>query len=446
MFNHHCSGPTRRSFLQLGSLGIGGLTLPNLLRSRALAGEPAVAPDTSVILIWCQGGPSHIDMYDMKPDAPTTHRSPFAQIPTNVSGLDICEHMPMQAKVADKFSIIRSIAHKHAGHPAGSTRFLSGYDPPIPNERVGAYPEFGSVIAKVRERVDRGVPNYISSAKQLSGGGPAYLGKSATPFVVDGDPNDDKFEVKNIAPPAALANSLDDRVRLLKELDTFRRDLDQSGSMGALDEFNQRALNLLTSQKVREAFDISKEPDSVRDMYGRHKWGQRALLARRLVEAGSSFVTMQIQRSGFGKSGNWDDHAVNWHIFDELKLRLPVYDRAVAALVSDIYQRGLDKKVLVIVTGEFGRTPKINNSRGVGRGHWSRAMSVLVSGGGLRHGQVIGATNDKAEEPKDRPLSPNDLLATVYRHMGIDTHHAFEDKAGRPIRILSDGEPISELG
>ncbi|QDU59968.1 hypothetical protein Pan216_08040 [Planctomycetes bacterium Pan216] len=439
-----CPGPvSRRSFVQLGSLALGGLTLPSLYQQRAVAsavsGEPAA--DTSVILVWLQGGPSHIDMYDMKPEAPEDYRGPFKPIQTNVEGLEICEHMPRQAKIADKLAVIRSIAHSNNQHAGGATRFLSGYVPVRPNDKNGSHPTIGSVVARVRSDIKKGIPNYISSTKAVYGGGGAYLGQAASPFVVDGDPNDPKFQVKNItARPGVLQ-----KASLLSRLDTFRRELDRSGSMTAMDEFQEQALSLLTSEKVRAAFDLSKEPDRLRDEYGRNRWGQRALMARRLVEAGCSFVTMQMQRSPFGKSHNWDDHAVNWHVFDELKLRLPVYDQAVTALVNDIYARGLNKKVMLIFAGEFGRTPRINTNRGVGRGHWARAMSVVVSGGGMRMGQVIGSTNDKAEEPKDRRMEPNDLLATTYKFLGINTHQHFENMAGVPTRILPNGEPIAEL-
>jgi len=239
---------------------------------------------------------------------------------------------------------------------------------------------------------------------------------------------------------------------LLSELDNFRRELDRSGSMDALDKFNRQALGLLTSDRVRAAFDLNNEPEVIRKRYGMNKWGQRALLARRLVEAGCSFVTMNMVNSrdvvpkGAKAAGNWDSHSVNWHIFDELKVRLPYFDESVSALIEDIYQRGLDKKVMLIVAGEFGRTPKIETTyHGAGRGHYAKAQSVLVSGGGMKMGQVIGSTDEIGSEPKDRPLEPNDLLSTVYHYLGIDQHHAFPDLSGRPTRILTHGEPITEL-
>ncbi len=436
---------SRRSFLHIGSLGLGGLCLSDWLRLRAAKAAAPSASDTAVILIWLGGGPSHVDMYDLKPNAPDSVRGPFQPISTVVPGIEICEHMPMQAKVADRFALIRSISHKWAGHQGGAQRFLTGYDPPRPQLSQGAYPEPGSIVAKVREHRDVGVPNYVCSSRGIEYAGPAYLGNAASPFVVNGDPNDPNFKVKNISPPPELADALDDRAALLGALDNFRRDLDRSGSMEALDRFDQQALSLLTSDKVRSAFDISQEPDSLRDKYGRHKWGQRALLARRLVEAGCSFVTMDMRNAGLGKASNWDDHAVNWHIFNENKLRLPVYDRAIASLIEDIYDRGLDQHVMLVVAGEFGRTPRINYNRGVGRGHYPHAMSVLVSGGNLKVGQVVGSTDEEAAHPKENPLAPEDLWATVYRFLGIDINRTFTDHTGREVRILSNGKPIAEL-
>jgi uncharacterized protein (DUF1501 family) len=276
---------------------------------------------------------------------------------------------------------------------------------------------------------------------------------------VPGDPNEAKFEVQNISLSSSLSDRLDDRVTLLRGFDRLRREIDHSGLMAAADQFNQKAVGMLTSDKARQAFDLSQEPDSLRDRYGRHAWGQRAMLARRLVEAGSSFVTMVMEnpyQSGVKslKNGtyNWDSHAVNCHLFDDAKVRLPIYDRAVTALVEDLHDRGLTKNVMLVVTGEFGRTPRISHQTGTqtgvsqpGRDHWPQAMSMLVSGGGMRTGQVIGSTNSKGEHPHSRPLTPNDLWATVYRHLGIDTEHAFPDHSGRPMPILPYGEPIAEL-
>lgn len=461
-----CPGPvTRRSFLTAGTLGLGSLSLADMLRLRAAAGETPSELDTAVIFVWLPGGPPHMEMYDMKPDAPLDYRGIFNPIATNVSGLDVCELMPLHAKCADKYSIIRSIAHNFADHGGGHKRFLTGRDPKEPTGFVNDFPAVGSVVAKCREHINRGLPNYISGTDPGRAGvdvysfGAAYLGPSYAPFNVPGDPSDQKFEVKNIALSQSISERLDDRMLLRGHFDQMRRQIDQSGLMQAMDGFQTKAVEMLTSDKAREAFDLSREPQELRERYGHHAWGQRALLARRLVEAGCSFVTMVMEKpyqSGVEwlKQGtyNWDSHAVNCHLFDDAKVRLPIYDQAVTALVEDLHNRGLDKRVLLVVTGEFGRTPRINTRSGTqtgvmqpGRDHWPNAMSLLVSGGGLKMGQVIGSTTAKGEEPKENPLTPNDLWATVYRHLGIDPAQSFDDHSGRPLPILPYGNPIAEL-
>lgn len=462
-----CNGPvSRRSVLQAGTLGLGGFGLSDLMRCRAGAGSSGRAEsDTSVIFIWLPGGPPHMETYDMKPEAPAEYRGEFRPIRTNVPGIDLCEHLPLHAKIADKFTLIRSVAHEFADHGGGHKRFLTGRRPATPTGFVNDAPAVGSIVAKMRERRNVGLPNYISGAANGRHGvdvysfGAAYLGPSYVPFSVPGDPSDSKFEVKNISLAKSNSDRLDDRLRLLNSFDNLRRNIDQSGLMDAVDGFNSKAVDLLTSDKARTAFDLSREPAKLRDRYGRHAWGQRALLARRLVEAGCSFVTMVMEnpyQSGVPrlKAGvyNWDSHAVNCHLFKDARVRLPIYDRAVTALVEDLHDRGLNRKVLLIVTGEFGRTPRINSQSGTqtgtlqpGRDHWPGAMSMLVSGGGMRTGQVVGSTTSKGERPKTRALTPNDLWATVYRHLGIDPAHTFPDHTGRPMPILPFGEPISEL-
>ncbi|MCR9234918.1 MAG: DUF1501 domain-containing protein [bacterium] len=445
---------SRRSFLQAGFLTLGGLSLADLLRLRAASAAPHKStPDTSVILIWLQGGPSHMETYDLKPNAPVEYRGEFNPIHTNVPGMDICEHLPLHAKVADRFTVIRSISHGFANHAGGAGRFLSGRDPLRPLDPISQFPTIGPIVSRMREHVNNGLPNYIGNQPRVYGGGSAYLGESALPFVVGADPNLDNFQVPNITMDDKLKERLDDRMTLLTSFDQMRRDIDQNGSLASIDKFNSKALNMLTSDKARNAFDMSQESDATREKYGRHKWGQRALLARRLVEAGCSFVTMQMQNPGVqGCAGNWDIHAVNGHLYDDLRGRLPIFDRAVSALVEDIYDRGLDEKVMVIVSGEFGRTPRINPQKGTrskimqpGRDHWPGAMSVLVSGGGMKMGQVIGSTTANGAYAKDNKLDPNDLLATMYRFLGIDHHHAFLDHSGRPMPILPKGSPIPEL-
>lgn len=445
----------RRSFFEAGSLALGGLGLSDLLRARALAKEVDRAPlDTSVILIWLQGGPSHMETYDLKPDAPVEYRGECSPISTVVPGMDVCEHLPLHAAVADRFTLIRSIAHGFANHAGGAGRFLSGYHPLRVLDPLAQFPCLGPVVSKMLDgRRDPAMPRYVANAQNVYGGGSAGLGPAYLPFVVGGDPNAPNFKVNNLSLAPSMRDRLDDRRSLLSSIDGLRREVDSSGLMESMDQFSREAVNLLTSEKAVEAFDLSREDAKVRDRYGRHKWGQRALLARRLVEAGTSFVTMQMQNPGIpGAIGNWDIHAVNGHLFDDARARLPVYDRAIAALIEDIYERGLDRKVMLIVTGEFGRTPRINPQNGTaskvmqpGRDHYPAAMSVLVSGAGMQTGQVVGSTTAKGERPKTRRLDPNDLLANVYRHLGIDYQEMIPDTSGRPVPLIPHGKPIREL-
>ncbi|QDU95996.1 DUF1501 domain-containing protein [Lignipirellula cremea] len=464
-----CSGPlSRRSFLTAGSLGLGGLGLADLLRLRAEAAarQPAGKDDdTAIIFVWLPGGPPHMEMYDMKPDAPAEYRGPFRPIATNVAGIDVCELMPRHAQIADKYNIIRSVAHEFSDHGGGHKRFLTGRDPLEPTGFVNDFPMAGSVVAKVRANRRTGVPNYICGSSRNNANvdafsfGAAYLGSAYTPYTFTGDPSDAKFKVQDLAMEESVALRLEDRAQLLSSLDRMRRQVDNTGALDAMDKYSAEAIDLLLSPQMRNAFDLSQESDELKDRYGRHAWGFRALLARRLVEAGSSFVTVVMENAHvspirYPKDGvfNWDSHAVNGHIFNDALVRLPIYDQAITALVEDLYNRGLDKRVLLVVTGEFGRTPRISYGVGSrsgvmqpGRDHWPQAMSMLVAGGGMRTGQVIGSTNAKGEHPQDRPLTPNDLWATVYRHLGIDYTQSFPNMAGRPMPILPYGEPISEL-
>lgn len=457
-----CPGPmSRRSFLEAGYLALGGLGLSDLLLKRAMAKatntQPAGNDDTAVIFIWLLGGPSHMETYDMKPDAPSDYRGQLNPITTSAPGINICELLPKHAKVADRFSIIRSISHEDSQHARGSVRFLSGRKTQSVSP-ISEFPTVGPIVSRMREHRRVGVPNYVASKPRAYGGGSAYLGESAMPFVVGGNPGAPGYTVPNLSLANGLKERLGDRVHLLKSFDRFRRDIDLKGSMESMDEINQQAMSLLTSDKAREAFDLSRESDTTRDRYGRHKWGQRTLLARRLVEAGSSFVTMYMNNPdvpGTQKNRihtNWDIHAINGDMYYDLGVRLPHFDSAVSALIEDLYDRGLDKKVMLIVSGEFGRTPRITVQPGTrskvmqpGRDHWPGAMSVLVSGGGAPMGQVIGSTTSKGEYAKDNKLDPNDLLSTIYRFLGIDQHHEFLDRSGRPMPILPHGTPIREL-
>jgi hypothetical protein len=342
---------------------------------------------------------------------------------------------------------------------------MTGRIPQTPVDTVNDAPAVSSIVAKQREHLQRGVPNVVAATDAGRGGvdvfafGSAYLGAAYNPFTVAGNPNAEDFQIQDLSVSQEMETRLGDRETLLGELDHFRRKVDASGAMSAMDQFNQKAFELLTGPAARKAFDLSQEDPRVRERYGRHPYGQRCLMARRLVEAGCSFVTVVLENpvSGHGPmpknaTYNWDSHAVNCHIFDDARFRFPYYDQAVAALIEDVYARGLDKRVMLVITGEFGRTPRIENTIGSqtgvlqpGRDHWPNAMSLLVAGGGMRTGQIIGSTTSRGEVPKDRRLTPNDLWATVYRHLGIDYEQSYLDHGGRPMPILPFGEPIREL-
>ena len=457
-----CPGPvSRRDFMGMGALSLGALSLPDLYRARAAANTPETTSgdDTAVILIWLPGGFPHMETYDMKPDAPAEYRGAFAPIRTNVPGLDVSEHLPLHAKVADRFALIRSISHTFSDHGGGHKHFLTGRAPFQPVGFVNDHPMVGSIVAKVRERRNVGIPNYVAGMDDGRQGvdvfsfGSAYVGPAVHPFVVPGNPLSPTFGVKNVAVPESMAPVMEDRRALLARFDTIRRDIDATGSMSAMDVFNRKAVDLVTSSKTRDAFDLTREPQAVRERYGLHQYGQRALLARRLVESGVSFVTMVMENATpLGQpmpkdcTYNWDCHAVNCNIFTDAAHKLQYYDRAITALIEDLYARGLDKKVMLIVTGEFGHTPRLETGGArPGRDHWPQSMSLLVSGAGMKTGQVIGSTNAKGEHPKDRPLSPQDLWASMYKHLGIDPEASFPDHSGRPMPILPYGSAIKEL-
>jgi uncharacterized protein (DUF1501 family) len=435
----NCEGISRRSFLKIGTLGLGGLALPGLLRLRA-AGAAAgrSAADTSVILIWCDGGPSQFETYDPKPDAPVEYRGPWKAIQTRLSGVHFCELLPRQAQLADKLAIIRSCAHLESGHGSAVKNLNTGYlHPPGTNEGTFLYPAVGSIVAKVREARSRDLPHHVNipTAGVFKGdiGGGAYLGTAYDPFAVN--PVDGPKAVQ--VPGELSAERLLERKSLLGSLDRLRREVDTSGMMEGMDTFTRQAFEMVTGKAAREALDLSRESTTLRERYGMtaergHSWGQSMLLARRLVEAGVSFVTVGC--------GGWDDHGQD--LVKDMPRRAPIYDAAVSALIEDLHDRGLDRKVAVLIWGEFGRTPRINKG---GRDHWPSSMSVLLAGGGLKMGQVIGSTNEKGERPRDRPLHPNDVLATMYEFLGIDHTQAFVNPQGRPIPILPHGTPIAEL-
>lgn len=431
----NCDGVSRRNFLRVGALAAGGLTLADQLRTDAQAAETGKStPRKAVIQVWLAGGPSHIDMYDLKPHAPAEFRGEFKEIDTNVPGIRISEHLPHQAAIFDKLAVVRSGTHTNAGHGMGSQWMLTGYQPTIEvNDNI--YPACGSVVSRMQGPNAAGMPAYVNLPRRLGLGNAAYLGASYNPFAPDDDPNSDGFKVRNLKMPGRVTEErLDRRRSLLAEVDTIRRDVDTKGDLVGLDKFYRDAMEMITSDRAMKAFHIQSEDPRLRDQYGRNDLGQSCLLARRLVESGVSYVTIQA-------GGGWDTHGDN---FSQLKNNLlPKYDRAVAALVKDLHDRGLHDQVLVMTFGEFGRTPRING--GAGRDHWPGAMSVLYAGGGLRMGQAIGTTDARAEYPATRAASPGCLLSTMYHTLGIDYQSVFYDQGRRPLAILNEGRPIEEL-
>ncbi len=475
--SQRCSLPlNRRQWIQLGGLSMGALCSGMAPGARVLAESRLVAKDGygqalpqlnddfSVILFWAYGGPSHIDMFDLKPDAPSEYRGPFRPIQTNVSGVEISEQMPRLSKIADKFTIVRSLHHQRAEHSGGTNRFLTGYSSVQRNLGRSEFPDLGSVVAKHGEHQVTGSPLYIANTPSY-GAGPAYLGPSCEAYM----PNPDMQTASgaNRYDPVALYRSptaendltisadglanLSRRRRVLANLDRLSREIDSTRMMASMDVFQQRAMAMLASPRIKQAFDLSRENKKTLQRYGDTHWGKSLVTCRRLVEAGARFVQCQATfrlKPETGRTSTWDDHSVNSDIFKSYGEKIPVLDQAVSALIEDLYRRGLNQKVLFVFCGEFGRTPLIRNqdaSGRPGRDHWPQAMSVLLAGGGLRMGQVIGKTNPRAEEPVDRIMDSNCLLATVYRKFGVDTTRSFLNNSGRPVPILTEGEPIREL-
>jgi hypothetical protein len=463
-----CRGPIdRRTWLKLGGLSLGALVSglePHLAGLLAAEQRHGLSKDFSVILFWANGGPSHLDTFDLKPEAPAEIRGPFKPIATNVPGMLINERFPLLAKMADRFTLVRSLRHNRAEHSGGTHRFLTGYSSVAANLQDSEYPDIGSIVARQLEGQARDVPVYVGNTK-FYGGGPAYLGPSAAPFMPSPNPLTstgantyepvplfiDHPERSSLVLSSEGTLTLQRRETLLRDLDDLPRRLDRPDALLGFDDFQKRAVAMLTGSRTRTAFDLSRETPQVRERYGDTHWGKSLLTARRLVEAGVRFVQCQANfrlKPETGVVSTWDDHSVNSDIFKAYDEKLPVLDQAMSALVQDLDQRGLSGHVLFLFCGEFGRTPKIeyqDPSRRPGRDHWPRAMSIFLAGGGLKMGQVVGATNARGEEPSRRGMDSNCLLATIYHKFGIDVRHLYHDRAGRPIPILPDGEPIAEL-
>lgn len=471
-----CPGPfvsqsrDRRAFMKFGLLGTAGLTLSGLLRMRAQASEQSdnqlvrSRSGKSVIMVWQPGGCSHIDTYDPKPNASSDYRGPFGQIPTKLPGFQFTELIPKQAAIADKMVVLRSMYQHAPGHPAGTMQLLTG-DPETRDKPAPKYPDWMSVAHYLLEKqtagASKGLPGYIGINPPLEYNGPAYLGDSYSAFSITGDPSAPNFVVPNIGlTDANEIGRIQRKVGLRQKLDTLDRAFDRSGELGALDQFEEQALALLTRPETKRAFDLSLESDAIRDRYGRNSWGQQLLMARRLAEAGVDIVTTSLSGKLCGRVHNWDDHAVNHNVFEALKFRAETYDQAVTALIEDIFARGLDKQILVVVTGEFGRTPRISyepstgagdgsapaGTKQPGRDHWVRGFTNIWAGGGIQAGQIVGATDKLGEDAVDRRCGPGDFLATIYHHLGIDSSKVFiQDFNGRPTPIVDHGKPIPEL-
>lgn len=449
----NCSGASRRAALKLGTLGLSGLTLGDVLRLRA-EGAPSESArkDSAVILLWLDGGPSQLETYDPKPEAPSEYRGPWSALQTNVPGMLVSEILPLHARHADKMAFVRSVHHGTGDHFAAGHWMLTGKFGATSVALAQKFPSVGSYAAKVRGANAPGVPPYVglpaAQSIYLYPGyqGAAYLGAAYNPFDVDREysylgaasalPSRPPRCLDLFTPPDATVTRK--RLDLLTGLDRIARDVDRSGVMESLDKYQQQAVSMMLSGRARGAFDLSKEDPRSLDKYGRNPWGMYTLMARRAVEAGVTFVTVDMP--------HWDDHS-NIAVGHGVKLK--AVDQAVYALIEDLVTRDLLDRVLVVVMGEFGRTPRINTGQpGIpipGRDHWGDAISVMLAGGGLRGGQVVGATTSKAEHPTERPLKPGDVLATIYRVLGIDPSMAFNDFAGRPVPILDEGKPISEL-
>jgi len=438
MMKPFCDGITRRDGLRLGTAAMFGLpfTTANALRAAEVK-KPA--KDISLIFVFLHGGLSTIDTFDMKPDAAVEFRGEFKPVPTKLPGLQVCEHLPKMARETDKYSLIRSFRHHNSDHGPADHYMLTGYFPTAgfnpnltPNNQRPAH---GSVIAKKLGPVGS-VPPYVCLPKMHPSCGPAYLGANHAPFVIDSDPSAPNFQVPDLAPPPTIAaDRLADRRHVLEQVDRFQKSAESRANRqaGAVETFQGKAFDLMTSRDTKKAFDISAEPDKLRDAYGRHSLGQSCLLARRLVESGVRCVTID--------HSNWDTHDGN---FATLKNSLlPMFDAGISTLFRDLSERGLLDTTMVVVTGEFGRTPRINKN--AGRDHWGPAFTLLLGGGGLKGGVVVGASDARAEKPATDPYGPEDLAATMYTRMGIDPKDEFHTPDGRPVAIVNNGKTIKEL-
>jgi hypothetical protein len=444
----YCDGLDRRSFLSLGIAGMAGVGLPQLLAAKDAS---PTSKKTSVILIWLDGGPGHMDMYDMKPDAPAEYRGLWKPIRTRVPGFDITELFPKQAQLTDKFSMVRSLHHDTGDHFAGGHRMLTAKDLGVSGANTGQkFPGIGAIVNRELGPRRPGMPGYVAVPYAASIGlNPGYfggntLGPQNNPFPTGGDPNAPGFQVQNLNLANGLTlDKLEDRRSLSSRFDAAKRQLAPAAESGAMDRFSREAFDFVTGATARKAFDLGREDPKLRDRYGRNGWGQSTLLARRLVEAGSTFVTVHL--------GGWDHH---WDLKKGYEDYLPKVDALTATLFEDLADRGLLDTTLVVLCGEFSRTPKMNDggnggapmSMGTpGRDHWGNAMFCLMGGGGVKGGRVVGSTNKLGTEPHTRAVTPSNVHATIYQVLGIDPKLHLIDPTGRPTPVLDDPDPIHEL-
>ena len=434
----NCEGLTRRNCLKLGLSPLVAGGLAGLLRRQSLAGQTGGSRQAKAcILVWLDGGPTHYETFDPKPEAPVEIRGEFNTIPTRLPGVLFSKHMTRLAGIADKLAVIRSIQHDQGNHGAGNHYMMTGAPPRIPvgcGAFVSFHPSLGSVTSHERG-APQGLPAYFSMPQMSRSGGPNFLGAKHAPFVVADDPNRTGFRVRDVALPKGIEEArFTQRQQWRSELDRLERIPDEAAGDPtlALDEFYQQGNQLITSVEAQQAFDIHSEPDEIRERYGRNGIGQRALLARRLVQAGVPFITLY--------DGGWDHHR---DMFNSLNSKLPPVEAAVAALIEDLERLGMLEETLVVMLGEFGRTPKINKD--AGRDHWSNAMSVLMAGGGTPAGQIVGATDRQGYAAVERVLSPENLASTIYTKLGINPDKILRTPEGRPVHLVSDPTPISEL-
>ena len=451
----NCCGPTRRrEILKLGLLGLGSLSFGEVALSAPVA-RPAGSEDRSLILFWMWGGPSQLETWDPKPGAPSEIRGPFGSIETRIPGARFSEIFPKLAGIADRLTVVRSLHHTMTAHNDGSIEVLTGKTPEAPDltsTAISKHPDLGMIVSRVRGLRADGVPEYVGVPNMSFITRPNYLGVAHKGFA-SGDPTrDDPTPPELRLAPGLTPRALDRRAALLRHLEADRSVADGRHAQEGFARVRDAAIHLLTRPEVGAAFDLRQEDAALRDRYGRHLWGQSCLMARRLTEAGAGVVIVDASAPMRDAKiyWSWDDHAnasnTGWDIKTGMALRAGFMDQALTALVQDVYDRGLDKKVMIAALGEFGRSPTMEKASGcTGRSHWPGAFSALLSGGGMRTGQIIGATDAWAGEPVERPLTPQDLHATFYRHLGVNPETAFEDFTGRPIPILSSGEPIREL-